>query len=80
MNPDEVEEPIIEEDYVWGPNQPTRTIGLSTSFTLPHGIQVSARGEYMGGHFINDNGVRTVTQSCSRMADVLQRLPVDRDR
>lgn len=66
MNPDEVAEPIIEEDYIYGPNQPTRTIGLSTSFTLPYGIQLSARGEYMGGHYINDNGS---AQSLSRAVE-----------
>ena len=55
-NPDAIADPIIETDHIYGPNQPTRTIGLSTSLRLPYGIQLSARGEYMGGHFINDNG------------------------
>jgi TonB-dependent starch-binding outer membrane protein SusC len=55
-NPDEIAAPIIEEDYINGPNPPTRTIGLKTSFQLPYGAELSARGEYMGGFFLNDNG------------------------
>lgn len=55
-NPDEVAAPIIEQNHIYGPNQPTRTIGVNTRFELPYGIQLSARGEYMGGHWMNDNG------------------------
>lgn len=55
LNPDEIADPIIESEYFYGPNQPTHTITGSTTFMLPRGIQLSARGEYMGGHYIADN-------------------------
>lgn len=66
MNPDSIANPIIEPNYIYGPNQPTRTISLSSIFALPYGIQLSARGEYMGGHFLNDNGS---AQSLSRAVE-----------
>jgi TonB-dependent starch-binding outer membrane protein SusC len=54
VNAGELAEPIVERDAFFGPNQPTRTIGLSTVFELPRGIELSARGEYQGGHYISD--------------------------
>ncbi|MDZ7690646.1 MAG: TonB-dependent receptor [Balneolaceae bacterium] len=54
-NPDEVADPIVEEDHFYGPDQPTHILGLSTSLTLPWwNISISARGEYQGGHYIYD--------------------------
>ncbi len=44
----------IVRDAIYGPNQPTHTIGLNTTLSLPYGIQLSARGEYLGGHYISD--------------------------
>ncbi len=57
MNADEHAEPIIDQNYVWGPNQPTRTIQANTTVGLPGGITVSARGEYMGGNYIQDGAL-----------------------
>jgi TonB-dependent starch-binding outer membrane protein SusC len=54
-NPDEIAAPVIEPVHFFGPNQPTHTITGLTSFHLPRGILLSARGEYMGGHYIADN-------------------------
>lgn len=54
-NPDEVGEPVVNLDHVFGPNLPTRTLGFSTILTLPRGIELSARAEYMGGHYLYDN-------------------------
>lgn len=54
LNRDEVAAPIIEEDVIKGPNNPTLTLGLSTSLRLPAGVLLSARGEYKGGHYIRD--------------------------
>lgn len=55
-NPDAIAEPITEDDYIFGPNLPTLTIGPSISVQLPYGISVSARGEYQGGGYIFDSG------------------------
>jgi hypothetical protein len=54
-NPDEVADPDVERDHLYGPNQPTHTIGLNSLFRLPHGLHLSMRGEYLGGHFMYDN-------------------------
>jgi outer membrane receptor protein involved in Fe transport len=53
-NPDEFADPVIEYDARLGPNQPTTILGLTTTLRLPKGIEVYARGEYQGGHFISD--------------------------
>jgi TonB-dependent starch-binding outer membrane protein SusC len=55
MNPGAVADPVIESEHFFGPNQPTHIIGLSSTVRLPRGIAISARGEYMGGHYIADN-------------------------
>ena len=54
MNPDEIAEPIVEENHVFGPNQPTLTLTPSTTLTFSNGIVVTSRGEYQGGHYIFD--------------------------
>ncbi|MDX1661716.1 MAG: TonB-dependent receptor [Gemmatimonadota bacterium] len=54
-NRDEVAEPDLVEEAVWGPNLPTRTVGMKTSLRLPAGVEVEARGEYMGGHYVHDH-------------------------
>jgi TonB-dependent starch-binding outer membrane protein SusC len=53
-NPNEFAEPELEMFHVWGPNQPTLTVGASTSLELPRGLVISSRGEYQGGHYIQD--------------------------
>lgn len=52
MNPDALADPIIEDDQIYGPNLPTRIVGLFTTVTLPKGLRLSARGEYQGGHYV----------------------------
>jgi TonB-dependent starch-binding outer membrane protein SusC len=54
VNQDEFADPIYEEDYIFGPSQPTRIITGSMSFQLPAEVLVSARAEYQGGHWIQD--------------------------
>jgi TonB-dependent SusC/RagA subfamily outer membrane receptor len=54
-NPDAIAPPIVEVDHAYGPTQPTRIIGGSTSFRFAHGIEISARGEYQGGHYLNED-------------------------
>ena len=64
-NPDAKAEPDFANDsdyFVFGPNQPTHTVGISTSLRLPLGIAVSARGEYMGGHYIADGASSNMAQ------------------
>jgi outer membrane receptor protein involved in Fe transport len=56
MNPDEIADPITQNDYIFGPNLPDLTISPSISVQLPHGIAISARGEYQGGGYIFDSG------------------------
>jgi hypothetical protein len=41
-------------DVPLGPQQPTLVLGLSPVLRLPKGIRLSARGEYLGGHYIQD--------------------------
>lgn len=51
-NEDQIADPAIEQDCIYGPNQPTRTLIGSTALRLPwSGIEVSARGEYQAGHW-----------------------------
>jgi outer membrane receptor protein involved in Fe transport len=54
-NPEAIGEPDIEPDHLYGPNLPTRTIGANTTLRFPGGIELSVRGEYMGGHYIYDH-------------------------
>ena len=55
LNPNEYADPITERDYIFGPNAPTRIVGLSTDLGLPWGIRVSARGDYQGGNYITQS-------------------------
>ena len=43
-----------ELDVPLGPQQPTLTFGISPTLRMPRGITLSARAEYMGGHWIYD--------------------------
>jgi outer membrane receptor protein involved in Fe transport len=54
-NADSVAVPIIETDHAFGPSQPTRIIGGNLAFRFAHGIELSARGEYQGGHYLNED-------------------------
>ena len=62
-NPDEIAEPNVVRDSIYGPNQPTLTVTPSTSLSFGNGIIFSARGEYQGGHYIFD---RQSTSSAQR--------------
>jgi TonB-linked SusC/RagA family outer membrane protein len=54
MNPDEIADPIVVQDTIFGPSQPTLVVNPSVTIRLPMGIQLSARGEYRGGYYIQD--------------------------
>src|SRR5690606_23547085 len=53
-NPDELADPEYEQNHCWGPSQPTLTITPSTTIRMPWGLRLSARGEFLGGHYIYD--------------------------
>lgn len=54
-NADEIAEPDLELDHVFGPNLPTHTLGFHSSVRLPRGFELFARAEYLGGHYLYDN-------------------------
>ncbi|KPJ80334.1 MAG: hypothetical protein AMS19_09615 [Gemmatimonas sp. SG8_23] len=52
QNPGEFAEPVIVQDSIFGPNQPTQIVGINSTFSLPYGMRLTARGEYQGGHYV----------------------------
>jgi TonB-dependent SusC/RagA subfamily outer membrane receptor len=54
-NADEVAEPVLELNQVFGPNLPTHTLGFSSTVRLPREVELFARAEYSGGHYLYDN-------------------------
>ena len=59
LNPDEIAEPVIEENHVFGPNLPTRIVGANTALTI-RGITISARAEYQGGSYLVNSASRAL--------------------
>jgi TonB-linked SusC/RagA family outer membrane protein len=53
-------------ECVHGPNLPTHTYGVNTTFHLPRGISLVARGEYQGGHFIYDGAANAAVSRSVR--------------
>ena len=54
LNPDEIAPARVVEDFIFGPNLPTLMVSPRMSLQLPNGIRVNVRGEYQGGHFMQD--------------------------
>ncbi|MBI4540870.1 MAG: TonB-dependent receptor [Gemmatimonadetes bacterium] len=54
LNEDEFADPKIDANYAYGPNQPTTIITPSSRIRLPGGVILSARGEYLGGFYMQD--------------------------
>ena len=54
-NADDIADPIIEQNHLFGPSQPTRIIGLTSSLRFPKGIELSARAEYQGGNYLDED-------------------------
>jgi TonB-linked SusC/RagA family outer membrane protein len=44
----------VNLDVPIGPQAPTKVIGVNATVRMPKGIELSARGEYQGGHYIYD--------------------------
>lgn len=61
QNRNEIADPIYEIDLV-GPNEPTFTGAAFTFFRLPGNLRVSARGEYIGGHWVENYGLWRANQ------------------
>ena len=62
INGNEYADPIVDENYIFGPNVPTHTIGGDVTLRLAGGVQLSLLGEYMGGHYIKNRAFRTLAQ------------------
>lgn len=43
-----------ELDQILGPQQPTHIFGIQPMLRMPLGLELSARAEYQGGHYIGD--------------------------
>jgi len=54
-NADDIADPIIEQNHLYGPSQPTRIIGLTSALRFPKGIELSARAEYQGGNYLDED-------------------------
>ncbi len=54
-NPDEIGDPVIEADHLYGPQLPTHTVSGTTTVRVPGGVLLSARGEYRGGNRLEIN-------------------------
>lgn len=54
VNAGELAAPVVEDDYIFGPNQPTITVIPTTRIRLPGEIVVSARAEYLGGFYMTN--------------------------
>jgi TonB-linked SusC/RagA family outer membrane protein len=54
-NADDIADPIIEQNHLFGPSQPTRIIGLTSALRFPKGIELSARAEYQGGNYLDED-------------------------
>ncbi|MGD8319951.1 MAG: SusC/RagA family TonB-linked outer membrane protein [Gemmatimonadota bacterium] len=47
-------EACVNVDVPLGPQEPTKVFGVNAMLRGPKGVQLSARGEYQGGHYIYD--------------------------
>src|SRR5690606_7395535 len=65
LNPEEIAEPEIDPEYIFGSPVPTTTWTLTNTLELPYGIVIGARGEYQGGHYVGNQSIET---SASRLA------------
>ena len=54
-NANDIADPIIQQSHLFGPSQPTRIIGLTSALRFPKGIELSARAEYQGGNYLDED-------------------------
>lgn len=62
LNPDDIAAPEYEADHAFGPNYPTRIITAFSTLRMPAGVSLTARGEFQGGHYLWNEGVRNSLQ------------------
>lgn len=75
LNADELADPQIETDYVFGPNLPTHIISGRTSFGY-RGLTLSARGEYQGGHYMDNRAsFNLAARDAHPLCQILQAQP-----
>jgi TonB-dependent SusC/RagA subfamily outer membrane receptor len=70
-NAREKADPILVHDTIYGPQQPTLVLNAMTTLRLPHGVQISARGEYQGGGYISDGASANALQRAVRWPSCL---------
>jgi hypothetical protein len=68
--------PTTQNYCTHGPNLPTLTLGFNTTFRLPHRIQLIARGEYQGGHFMPDGASANGTTRSVKWPFCFEAYPV----
>ena len=81
MNPDALAEPVLVNDTLIGPVNPTRLVGLSSSFQIGQKVTVDALFEHQGGHYLPEftgyqNARRGVWYPCY---DVQAKLVAERN-
>ncbi|MGI9627844.1 MAG: TonB-dependent receptor domain-containing protein, partial [Longimicrobiales bacterium] len=79
-NAEAIAEPVIEEDCIYGPNQPQTILGFSTTLNLPKGILVSARGEYQGGGYMYNGAARAATSRSVRWPGCFEAYTVEENQ
>jgi len=66
VNKHEKADPILVYDTIYGPQAPTLVLGVNTSLRLPFGMDLSARGEYQTGGWIEDGASSNALQRAVR--------------
>jgi outer membrane cobalamin receptor len=59
-NPSEIADPDMVQGHVFGPNMPTRVIGVHSALRLIGGTELGVRVEYQGGNYLFDNASGTL--------------------
>ena len=59
-NPDEIAEPDIEENHIFGANSPTKIVAMRSALHIGRGVVLSARAEYQGGNYVLNNASRSL--------------------
>lgn len=54
-NASDIADPDIEPNHVFGPNNPTRIVGVHSAIRLSGGSELGVRVEYQGGNYLFDN-------------------------
>jgi len=77
MNPDALADPVVQSGQIYGPNAPTKVLGINTMVTMPGGLRFSARGEYQGGHFIRNGAAFNAVSRSVRWAGCYEAYDIE---